>query len=509
MIFEPRMTRRTMIAIGGGAGLGLLVPRLHVLARQGTGELEPAGELVIDLSGDPVSIDPAFAYSPRDWSVVHSIYDGLVAIAEDGTVAPLAAETFEAIDELTFEAKLREGLTFHNGSPVTVDAAIRGMEHLLASEESQVSAIFSTISEMKRVDDLTVRIICESPSPWLPAQMAVWHMLLPEGYTAESLLSDPVGSGPYKFVSWEKGSQIELERFSRYQPVEVKGAPIGDRAVYRFVPEASTRVADLLSGSADIAVEVPLDQHEAVESSDATLVSVPIVGSGWIRIATDTEPFDDARVRQALNMALDVDAIAQVFVSKEAHRLASLHPDERSMGFNPDLSPYVYDPDQARALLGEAGHGDGIDVTFEVTAAVPQAMAEAMVAQWAEVGIRVELQVSELAAFNATWGDPSAPALRMSTWSPLYDPYTLLGLVFASEGYLSRYDNPEADALIAAAATETDPVQRAALYQELAALMHEDAPAVFLWNLVESYGVSEEASAWEARGDEYVLALAR
>lgn len=508
MIFEPRMTRRTMIAVGGAGALGLLAPWMQVTARQGTPEIELVGELVIDLSGDPVSIDPAFAYSPRDWSIVHAIYDGLVGIGEDGTVQPLAAETFEAVDELTFEAKLREGLTFHDGSPVTAGAAIRGIEYLQGSD-SQVRDLFGSISEVERVDDLTVRIVSDSPSPWLPAQMAVWHVLLPEGYNEESLSSKPTGSGPYRFVSWEQGSQITLERFSEYQPAEVKGVPIADRVVYRFVPEASTRVADLLSGSADIVVEVPLDQHEVVGSGGATIVSTPIAGSAWIRIATDTAPFDDIRVRQALNMALDVEAIAKVLVSTEAQRLASLHPDERSMGFNPDLAPYAYDPDEARALLEEAGHGDGIDVVFEITTAVPQAMAEAMVAQWAEVGIRAELQVSELAQFNATWADPSAPALRMATWRPLYDPYTLLSLVFASEGYLSRYDNPEADKLIASASTETDPEKRAALYQKLAAVMHEDAPVVFLWNLVESYGVTEEASAWDPRGDEYVLPLAR
>lgn len=511
-VLKWQIGRRRLVTSAGAFGMSLVGAK--VAGTQATPSATPAAtelvpELVIDLAGEPVSIDPAFAYAARDWSIVHSIYDGLVAIGEDGTIQPLAAEMFAAIDELTFEAQLRNGLTFHDGSPVTADAAIRGMEHLQASDESQVSGLFSTISEMQRIDDLTVRIICDSPSPWLPAQLAVWHMLLPEGYTTETLVSNPIGSGPYTLVSWEQGSQIELERFSAYQPTAVKGAPIADRAVYRFVPEASTRVADLASGSADIAVEIPVDHHEAVASGGASVVSTPIVGSAWIRIATDTAPFDDPKVREALNMALDVDTIAETFVAEAAHRLASIHPDERSMGFDPDLSPYTYDPDQARALLDEAGFGDGIDTIFEVTTAVPQAIAEAIVGQWAEVGIRAALQVSQLAAFNATWADASAPPLRMATWRPLYDPYTLLNLVFASEGYLSRYDNPHADELIASAATETNPEKRAAIYRELAALMHQDAPAVFLWNLVESYGVSEEASAWDPRGDQYVLPLAR
>ncbi|HEV2072724.1 MAG TPA: ABC transporter substrate-binding protein, partial [Thermomicrobiales bacterium] len=275
MTMGTAMTRRSLIGIGGSAGIRLLAPRAQVMPRQETPEAELLQELVIDLAGDPVSIDPAFAYSARDWSIVHSMYDGLIAIGDDGTIQPLAAETFDVIDDLTFEAKLREGLTFHDGSPVTADAAIRGIEHLQRSEDSQISALFSSITELKRVDDLTVQILCDAPSPWLPAQMAVWHMLLPEGYTAESLLTSPIGSGPYRFVSWEKGSHVELERFEEYQPTNVKGAPIAERVIYRFVPEVSTRVADLLSGSADIAVDIPLDQHEAVESGEATIISEP------------------------------------------------------------------------------------------------------------------------------------------------------------------------------------------------------------------------------------------
>ena len=136
-------------------------------------------------------------------------------------------------------------------------------------------------------------------------------------------------------------------------------------------------------------------------------------------------------------------------------------------------------------------------------------MAEAISAQWAEVGVRAEIKVSEYAEFNANWSNPDAPALKMSTWSPLYDPHTLLSLVFAGDGSLSRYDNSEANRLIGAAALETDTQAREELYRQLETLMHDDAPAVFLWNLVASYGVGQDALGWTPRGDEYVLPLSR
>jgi ABC-type transport system substrate-binding protein len=159
--------------------------------------------------------------------------------------------------------------------------------------------------------------------------------------------------------------------------------------------------------------------------------------------------------------------------------------------------------------LGEAGLEDGLETTLEATPTVPVSMLEAIASQWADVGINAGIAVSEYGAFNATWADPEAPVLRMSTWSPLYDPHTLLDLVFASGGYLSRYGNGEATDLILQAAAEPDPAARDQAYRDLAALMQEDAAAVYLWNLVAHYGVAGEAAAWSPRGDEYVLPLRR
>lgn len=499
------ITRRTVF--GSVVGLALFAsPISRTLAQEATPAADLLAELVIDLSGDPDTIDPAIAYAARDWSIVHSIYDSLIAIDFEGRIQPLAAETFDALDDVTFQVTLREGMFFHDGSDVNADAVIRGIDHLLQGD-SLVIDLFQGISEVVRVDDRTVQIISESPSPWLPAQLAVWHVLLPENATPQSLAESPVGSGPYRFVSWEKGSEIVLERFPEYVPVEVKGAPIAERVVYRFVPDASTRVADLLSGSAQIVSEIPQDQLVAVEESGRQAISTGIVGSAWVRIATDVEPWSDPRVRRAANLAIDVEGIAQALVSPEAHRLASIHPDQRSMGFEPTLTPFAYDPDQARTLFAEAGLDEGFETQFEVTTAASQAVAEAIAAQWQEVGIRAEIVVSEYAAFNGNWADAAAPPLKLSTWSPLYDPHTLLSLVWAGEGFLSRYDNPEASELIHSAAVESDPEARADMYRELAVVMHDDAAAVYLWNLVASYGITQDAAAWQPRGDEYVLPL--
>jgi peptide/nickel transport system substrate-binding protein len=505
---ERRFSRRTAFALAG-AGLASMPVGTRLLQAQGTPVVtDTMPELVIDLSSEPVSIDPAIAYAPTDWSIVHSIYDALVGFDANGEIQPIAAERFEVVDERTFEATLREGMTFHDGSPVTTDAVIRGMDHLKGGD-SLVVDLFATVEEVRRVDDLTVQIICSEPSPWLPAQMANWHVLLPEGATADALANQPTGSGPYRLTAWERGSEIALERFEDYVPASAKGAPIADIVRYHFVPDASTRLSNLLSGGSQLIADVPFDMQSTVEEDGAAIRSQPLAGSAWIRIATDVEPFSDVRVRQALNLALDIDQFPGALIFGDSRRLASIHPGEESLGFDPDLEPYAYDPDRAASLLAEAGYGEGLETVLQMTTGSNQAVAEAIAAQWGEVGIDVELQVADYAQFNADWSDPEAPPLKMATWSPLFDPHTLLSLVWASEGVLSRYANQDADELIRSAAQETEREQRRSLYQQLARVMHEDGAAVWLWNLVAVYGLSGDVPVWSSRHDEWVLPLAR
>jgi peptide/nickel transport system substrate-binding protein len=503
------LDRRRMLGLTAASLLAFPAVGTRLVHAQGTPvAVDPIDEMVIDLAGEPVTTDPAVAYSPLEWSIVHSVFDALVGFDGDGQIQPVAADTFEVVDETTFEARLREGMTFHDGAPVTSDAIIRGIEHLQGGE-SLVADLFSTVDEVERIDDLTVRIHCSSPSPWLPAQMAAWHVLLPEGADAETLSAEPIGSGPFRLLRWDRGNELILERYEDYQPVAVKGSAIATIVRYHFVPDATTRVSNLLTGDTDLVDSVPFDMLNTLSQTSAEIVPQELVGSAWIRIATDTEPFSDVRVRKALNMALDVEAFAGALIYEQSFRLASLHPGQASMGFDPALPSYPYDPDAARDLLEEAGIEGSIETTLQATPGTQQSVAEAISAQWRQVGISVDVEVVDYATFNASWSDPSAPPLRIATWSPLYDPHTLLSLVWASDGVLSRYSNDEVDRLIEEAAVEPDIDRRNRLYQELANVMHEDAAAVWLWNQVAVYGVAEHASAWSARPDEWVLPLAR
>lgn len=460
--------------------------------------------IVVDLDGDVSTFDPAQTYTTRGWSIVHSIYDALVDFGSDGSIVPLAAETFTTEDAITFDVTLRDGMTFHDGTPVTTAAITRSIEHMKVSE-SQVADLITVVDRVEEIDALNARIVCSAPAAWLPSQLAVWQVLLPAGFTLESLERNPVGSGPYRWDSFEPGSQIVLARNPDYTWGSPKGDAMADEAVYRFVPESTTRIADLATGQADIISRIPTEQAAGIQGAGGTVIVADILATAFVRIATDVEPFDDPRVRRALNHAVDAQTIARALEGESSNRLASIYPGNRALGFDPDLPPFTYDPELARELLAEAGYPNGFGTSLEVSQAPRLNYAEAIAADLEAVGIDVEIVAAEAGTFNAGWNDPASPPLRYASWRPMYDPNTFLSLVVASDGFLSRYDNPQADALIQSAASEPDTEARNALYQQLGRVLQDEPAAIYLWNAVTRYGVEPDLADWEPRGDDYIV----
>ncbi len=500
-----RINRRRVLQRGGAAVAGSAIGWELLTEGEAVQAQEPIrDQIVVDLDGEVSVLDPALTYTTRGWSIVHSIYDALVDFGSDGSIVPLAAESFTTEDAITFNVTLRHGMTFHDGSLVTAAAITRSIDHMRASE-SQVAELIDVIDRIEEIDELNARIVCSEPAAWLPSQLAVWPVLLPESFTPESLERNPVGSGPYRWGSIAPGTQVELTRNADYTWGSPKGQAMAEEVVYRFVPESATRVADLATGQADIISRIPREQAPGIEGAGGIVIVADILATAFVRIATDVAPFDDPKVRRALNHAVDVQTIAQALEAKSSNRLASVYPDERALGFDPELEPFSYDPELARELLAEAGYPDGFSTSLEVSQAPRLIYAEAIASDLEAIGIDVEIVVAEGGTFNAGWNDPEAPPLRYASWRPMYDPHTFLRLVISSAGFLSRYSNPDADALIEEAASEPETETRNALYQELGRVLQEEPAAIYLWNAVTRYGVEPDLADWEPRGDDYIV----
>lgn len=470
--------------------------------------------LTIDLSSEPATLDPALTYEANGWSIVHSVYDSLLQYDNDGNLELLLADRWEWSSPTTILVGLRPDVSFHNGEPLTSKAVQFSLGHITAKETaSQVSANFRVVESFNEVDDLNFELVLSQPAPWLPAQIAAWLAILPPDYaTSNDFGRNPVGTGPYKFEKWLSGESVQLARNEDYFLDGPKGVPIADAVTYRFVSDATTRVADLLSGSAQIAAGVPVDQTTAIEDAGVKTIKQAVSGSAFARIPNTVEPFTDSRVRIAMNMAVDVQGIVDALLGGNGAPLANLFVPS-SIGYDQSLAPYAYDVDTAKKLLADAGFGNGFSTSMDVSALERLEIAQAVAAQLGEAGIDTSVTQKEPAIFNApdqwTGTAKDASVLRLITWRPLFDPYTLLGLMFSNTGFLSRFDDPTIQGLIDAFSTESDIEQRAAIGRELGKEMHDNPAAIYLYSLTAIYGVAPTTPPWSPRADEYVIATYR
>ena len=500
--------RRRFVAGSAAAAIATVMPAL--LSRPVTAQSaspvadlsDLVDEITIDLEIEPPSLDPALGNDLNAWSVVHAIHDSLVNYDADGNAVPLLAESVEFTDPQTVRIVLRSGRVFHDGSPVTSESIKVALDHIRdPAVASQIADNFATIETVTIVNDRTVDFGLSAPAPYLLAQFAPWLTPFPAS-AVDTIGEAPIGAGPYKFVSWTPGESVVVEADPSYPADSPKGRAIAKKVTFRFVPEAATRVADLLSGSATIIRAVPPDQTSAVTDGGANVVTQPVTGIAFVRLVNNVAPFDDPRVRQALNHAVDMPTIISSLLDGNGNPLSSLFP-QGGLGYSPDLAPMTYDPELAKSLLTEAGVAERFAIDFEHTTDTRIDVVEAVAGYLGEVGLNVTLKPIEQATFNQTWKE-SAP-LRYVSWRPLNDPYTLLNLMINANGFLSSFSSDTLQPLIDSAAIETDPAKREALYQQLAVALQQDPPAIYLNSLVSLYGVVSDAPSWTSRPDDYTI----
>jgi peptide/nickel transport system substrate-binding protein len=510
--------RELLAALGIGAG-AVLLPRVPAAAQRleaspAASPMARAESLTIDLSSEPSTLDPALTYDANGWSIVHSVYDSLLQYDNEGNLELLLAQSWEWSSPTTIAVTLRPDVKFHNGEALTSKAVQFSLAHITAEETaSQVSANFAVIESFNEIDDLSFELVLSQPAPWLPSQVAAWLAILPPEYAGSNdFARSPIGTGPYIFKDWSSGEAIDLDVNDAYFPDSPKGTQIADAVTYRFVSDATTRVADLLSGSAQLVAGVPVDQAQAVEDGNQQVITQSVSGSAFVRVPNTIDPFTDPQVRTAMNFAVDVQSIVDALLGGNGAPLANLFVPS-TIGYDASLSAYAYDVDQAKNLLNAAGYAEGFSTSMDVSATERLDIAQAVAAQLGEVGIDVEVAQKELAVFNAPeqWKGtaPDAAAMRLISWRPMFDPYTLLSLMFSNTGFLSRFDDPTIQDLIDAFSTETDPEKRASIGRELGKEMHDNPAAIYLYNLTAIYGVAEGTPPWSPRADEYVIATYR
>ena len=471
-----------------------------------------AAELRIGFTLDPLTLDPANHRSRETESVLRTMYNGLVAHDPAMKLVPEVIEGWSWIDPRTMDVKVRQGVTFHSGDPMTADDVVYTFTRILTDgaiggQTSPRKSLLGPTKSVLRVDEATVRFLLSDPWPVLPAMLTFQEVVsksFVEKVGAAGMATLENGTGPFKLVQWRRGDSLVLERFPTYfggaPAIVPAGKPCIDRVIIKIIPENASRVAALLAGDVDIINELPAHDIRNVEANRNTKVmAVNGTRTFFVALNTTRKPFDDVRVRRAANHALNRQLIIDKLLNGRAEKLNGVM-SPAAFGFNPNLTEYAYDVKTAKALLADAGYSNGIDVTLDADGPQKET-AEAIAAVLTQAGIRTKVAVGEGSQVRAKWAPTSKREGEMwiTSWgngsldpTDIFEPTLQTG----GRGNSAFYSNAEVDGLLAAGGRETDTARRAALYQQAQAIVNRDAPWIFLWLPQDLYGVSARLTGW-------------
>jgi peptide/nickel transport system substrate-binding protein len=480
---------------------------------------QTANTLVIDTTAEAESLDPALVSQASGYSIINSIFDNLVERDYSGALVPILAESWSSPDPNTIDFKLRQGVTFHNGEPFNAASVKFSIDRLLDPElKSPLAGGWpKAFQSVEVIDDYTARFHLSEPDATIFDALALSGSMVPPQYYSQNsedfLSANPVGSGPFKFVESVRDDHTTLARNPTYWGVDTfKGTPLVDTVIFRPVPNAGTRMADLLNGTADMMFDVSPDDLDTLRARAGDGFQVVTGNASKLQFVEfmpkkATDPLADRRVRQALNYAVNVEAIVTNLYKGLGTRQSSPIMTG-ALGFDPNLAAYDYNPTFAKQLLADAGYPNGFTATMDMASSDNPSEALAVVGQLQQVGVTVQPKTLEVAAFNANWTQDKSSDLRFARWGGLQDPAVFLNFTTLCGAFLgdSFTCDPDATALAKQAANSLDQDARAGLYSQVARLLHDDPMAIYLANDVSIYGVGPRVQGWKGpTGRDYLL----
>src|SRR5712664_355308 len=502
-----------MKRVGLWVGLGLLIVGLISVGRGGPAEAQAQKTLVIAIGADQTGMDPQTVQNNESGFVMSTIFDSLVNYRPGSSeVGPGLAESWTVSpDGKVFTFKLRHGVKFHDGTPMDartvaedLDRAINPNNPCFVPTRKGVdtydeftfgSVKDNSVAKMTVLDDFTLRFTLPDPSaPFLSSLAMIWQGIMSPAATKQyncDAGQHPVGTGPFKFVEAVRNDHITVEANPNYWG----GRPKVDRIIFRIVPESATRMLMLERNDAQILADVPPSDYARVQNNKALQLykqaGLTILG---VAMSNDLGPFKDRRVRQAMNYAVDKDAINQGLYAGATPASQGMPPV--LWGYNKSVAPYPYDVAKAKALLAEAGYPNGFSTDMMVYAN-PRGynpiggakLGEAVQSYLTKVGVNVKITQYEWGAYLARFRRQPWEGFAIAGWSgDNGDPDNFLGDLFewdiangrARTNNTSRHHSPAFDRLIRDARRTTDQTKRAALYEQANKLLHDDAAWVFM-----------------------------
>ncbi len=435
--------------------------------------------LTVAIQLEPPTLDPTSAAAQAIDSVLYSnVFEGLTRFEADGSVVPGLAESWEISEDGTvYTFRLREGVTFHDGTSFDAEDVKFSLDRARAEDSINAQkALFAGVAEVTVVDPLTVEVTLSAPNGMFLFNMAWGDAVMVAPESIENIATNPVGTGAYRFVEWVQGDRIELARYDGYWGE----APQIESATFRFISDPSAAFASVMSGDVDVFAGFPAPENLPLFEADPRFQVLVGNTEGETILAMNNaaEPFDDIRVRQAVSHAIDRQAIIDGAMygvgTPIGTHFAPHHPDYVDLTANS-----AHDPDRARELLREAGYAEGFSTTLKLP---PPSYArrggEIIAAQLREVGIEVEL-------INLEWALWLEEVFRGKDYGLTIVSHTEpmdIG-IYARDDYYFQYQNPAFNDVIERLNLATDPAERTALLQEAQRILSEDYVNAYLFEL--------------------------
>ncbi len=501
-----QLSRRQVLQGASAAGLALAAGR-------SSGRAQSSGDLKVGVGALPPTLDPHLNASGVSFATYFQLWEGLTSINAAGELEPALATAWNFVDDLTLDLTLREGVTFHNGEPFTSETVKWNVERIIDPEQrSAIRSRLSTVASAEVIDPLTVRLILNAPSAILVRALSVAfmipHLYFQERGGTEGFVTAPVGTGPFTYVAGAPGDFIDFAANETYW----RGAPKLATVKYLAIPEGGARLAALQSGQVDMIQNVPLINVEPLRAEGYLIEEAFMSRMHVVHMMPELNPaLADKRVRQAFNYAIDKQLIIDSIMQGHARLAQGQLVGEEGYGYNPNLTAYPYDPDRARALLAEAGAGE-IELTVWTTEGVyigDRDTNQAIAGFLEDIGVKTNLQTIEIATFADRLNADTLDGLNMQgmNYFPIQDAYFVMANYGPNRSYKSIYNNPEFDEVLTQSVQELDPEARLTLLHRCGEILHDDPPAIYLFQPPDVFAVSERVQGFKARNDARIYLL--
>ena len=449
------------------------------------------GSVVFGMTQDLASLDPHTDTDAGTRDVVFNLYEGLVKPASDGSLVPAVASEYHISDDAkVYTFTLRDGITFHDGTPVTVEDVKYSIDR--SAEIQGESSAFSMLSDVVIKDDKTIEVVLkEGYSEFLSTLTLA---IIPKSNADPA--KNPIGTGPFKFVSYTPGQNLILEKYDGYWQEDL---PHLDQVEFKFTPDVDTAFMELQAGTIDILRYLTAAQAKTL-SSDFNVVegSMNLVQGMFLNSAY--EPLSNVKVRQALCYAINRQEINDFLFEGKSHILGSHMIPNMSMYYEPKAETvYTYDQEKAKELLAEAGYADGFDLVITVPSSYSQHVdtAQIIVDELSKIGVRATINQVEWSTWLSDVYKGGKFEATVIGFDGTLAPNDWLGKYesSSSKNFL-HYSNAEYDKIYNEAYNTVDETKKAELYKEAQMILAEDAASVYIQDPVNLVAVNKKFSGY-------------